>query len=206
MGRKSIDLAGKKMGRWTVIRRSTDVPSGSGKHARWECRCECGAERTVNSAMLLKGRSASCGCLQAEKVTERNIRHGMYGTRVYEVWNGMLDRCNNKNHKHYASYGGRGIKVCDRWQTFDNFMADMGEPPADLTIDRWPNNDGNYDPGNCRWATNEMQQNNKRNNRFVEIGGARQTIAQWARQTGLPPDKIGRRLDRGWSPERAISP
>lgn len=205
MGRPSIDLTGKRVGRWQVNGRCVTSPSGSGKHAMWRCTCDCGTERTVNSAMLIQKKSTSCGCWQSEQVTARNTKHGQYGAKVYESWNGMLDRCKNKNHKYFKHYGGRGICVCDRWLTFENFLSDMGHPPTPLhSLDR-SNVDGNYEPENCRWVTNDIQQNNKRNNVFIEFSSERLTIAQWSVKTGVADYTIRARLKRGWSIERAFT-
>lgn len=118
----------------------------------------------------------------------------------------MLQRCRNENDAKYRHYGGRGIRVCERWLTFENFLADMGPRPAPgLTIDRFPDNNGNYEPGNCRWATMREQQNNRRNNHVVEHGGRRQTVMQWSREKGWPFHVLSGRLDRGMSPDDALS-
>jgi hypothetical protein len=116
-----------------------------------------------------------CGCLNRELVVQRHLKHGEAKLRTaeYRAWASMLDRCNNPNRKHYKYYGGRGIKVCERWMTFANFLADMGRRPSPLhSIDRWPNPDGDYEPGNCRWATRMQQRHNWSG---VDDGGGRST-------------------------------
>ncbi len=133
------------------------------------------------------------------KIGLANTRHGATDTTEYRVWLGMRKRCRYVKHKHYASYGGRGITVCDRWQVFENFLADMGPRPSMRhTLDRI-NNDGHYEPSNCRWATSDEQHNNRRSNRFLEHNGERLTMAQWAHRLGIPPRTLRARLRRGWS-------
>lgn len=155
--------AGSRYGRWVVLGRAPDSPAG---RDRVRCHCDCGSERTVDSKSLREGRTHSCGCIAREKAT----KHGHSAPHVtpeYRSWTGMLDRCHNPKSKHYRSWGGRGIQVCERWRGPDgyaNFYADMGPKPVDTfpsghpvySIDRI-NNDGDYEPGNCRWATAKQQ-------------------------------------------------
>lgn len=126
-----------------------------------------------------------------------------YKYRAYRSWAAMKSRCLNPNDSSYANYGGRGIRVCVRWMDFQAFLADMGEPPPGMTLDR-ERNDGNYEPGNCRWATKLQQQNNMRSNRLVEFEGRTHTIAEWSRKIGLPTHVIRKRLNRGWSIQTAL--
>jgi hypothetical protein len=127
-------------------------------------------------------------------------------SREYLSWRSMMQRCTDTNSAAYPRYGGRGIKVCDRWRKFANFLADMGARPEGKSLDRWPDNDGNYEPGNCRWATPEEQAANTRTNHTITAAGRTQTITAWARELGVDPGAIRYRIDKmGWDPERAVT-
>ena len=148
-----IDMTGKRIGRLTVI-------SYSGPPGLWNVRCDCGTEKIIRGSSLRSG-TKSCGCLDLETVILRNYKHGasirQYVTPEYRVWAGMIRRCYRKTSKDYSYYGGRGISVCERWESFVAFLEDMGECPPGMSLDRYPNNDGNYEPENCRWSTPKQQ-------------------------------------------------
>lgn len=160
------DLPGKTIRYWKVLSR-VNAP---GK-ARFWCECVCGLRREVDARSMIrkKSPSGSCGCMKGiiiskERADHGNARHGPYGghSRTWNSWEAMLARCTNRKHRYWKNYGGSGVKVCDRWKTFENFLDDMGARPADRTLDRWPDPGGNYEPGNCRWATKLEQRHNRR--------------------------------------------
>lgn len=124
----------------------------------------------------------------------------------YLSWRAMVQRCCDKNSNSFPNYGGRGVSVCDRWLDFENFLADMGPRPDGKTLDRWPDNSGNYEPGNCRWATLQEQAENTRTNHMISADGRTQTITGWSKELGVDPAAIRYRIRKmGWSPERAVT-
>lgn len=199
---KFSDLTGLVFGRFTVIN-FTGFRSGS---STWNCRCECGKIVNVFGGNLRRGLSKSCGCLRDEVAGKSSITHGKTQTVEYGIWEGLRNRCQNPKHRVYRHYGGRGIAVCARWNDFTNFIADMGPRPSKgHSIDRFPNNDGNYEPGNCRWATASQQSDNRRNSRPIEHNGETLTIAGWEKRLNFGQHTIWKRLKRGWSIEKALS-
>jgi hypothetical protein len=132
------------------------------------------------------------------------VKHGMSRTKVYQVYRAMLARCLSPNHPQYDDYGGRGIAVCERWMAFENFLADMGEPPDGMTLDRLENNKG-YEPGNCAWRTRRQQQNNMRSNRVLELDGRSMTASEWARELGWSINTIHSRVKAGWDDRRILT-
>lgn len=158
MSTKFKDLVGVRFGRLVVTERDLIRPIPT----RWLCQCDCGKTSDPLSNSLMSGRTNSCGCLQKERLLRANTTHGLSRTGAYKAWHGIIDRCTNPNFPKYSYYGGRGIRVCERWHSYENFLADMGPRPAGKTIDRYPNNDGHYEPGNCRWATHSEQNVNMR--------------------------------------------
>jgi hypothetical protein len=189
------NITGQVFGRLTVL---SLAKTKKGYGAYWKCRCECGQEITVLGKCLRRGTTKSCGCRPA------GWKHGFHGTRAHACWCNMIERCRNENLPTYRNYGGRGIRVCERWMNFTNFLADMGDPPtAKHSIDRI-NNDGNYEPGNCRWATQQEQCNNTRQNHYLTFNGRTQTVTQWAMETGLGIERLRTRIKRGWGAERAL--
>lgn len=202
---RKLQLANRKFGRWTVIKEAEN----KGRHRAWICKCDCGNEKDVYQDHLVSGKSQSCGCFRTEKVSvvmrEIKTKHNWYGTRLYKAWQSMKMRCTNPNNHNYENYGGRGIKLCEEWREFTPFKEWALNNGYDdtLTIDRIDVN-GNYEPSNCRWTTIAVQNNNKRNNRFVTYNGRTQTVSQWAEELNINRDTIYTRLNRGWSEERAL--
>lgn len=190
---------GKKFGRWTVL----SFTKRTKHYSYWLCRCDCGVERQVIRNMITGGRSKSCGCLSKELVSARSRRHGLSYSKEYKIWVAMLGRCSNRSNKRYADYGGRGIKVCDRWLKFDAFYADLGPRPNGGTLDRIDNDLG-YFPENCRWATTKQQSRNKRNSRLITCHGETRCVSEWSEITGLSRNVIFGRLARGWTHEQTI--
>ena len=196
---KMIDISGKKFGRWTVIQKDKSDKAGI---AVWLCRCDCGKESLISGNSLRSGNSISCGCFRKENPNHKT--HGQSETKVYLVWRSMIARCYNKNVIAYKDYGGRGISVCDKWRdSFENFISDMGLPPPKHTIER-KNNNGNYEPENCLWASYKVQANNRRGNRIIVINGISKTMSQWSEEYGVKVGTIWSRLKNGWSPELAV--
>ena len=196
------DITGNVFGRLRAI-----APVGKNKNHRilWQCICECGTLATVDTTSLMTGNTKSCGCLQADVAKVMKTTHGGSGTAEYITWTNMKARCFNPNSTHFGHYGGRGITICDRWLSFKNFYADMGNKPTKKhTIERI-NNDAGYFFDNCKWATRREQCNNKRSNRYIEHEGQTLTMSQWARKIGLAPNTLKSRLYSGWSTERAIN-
>ena len=160
-----VDMVGQRAGRLTV---HSFAQTRSGK-AYWRCECECGNERVICGQYLRNGRTKSCGCLHKEMTANLRASHRMSGTPTYATWASMLSRCYNQNQECYAKYGALGVRVCDRWRkSFENFLADMGERPDGMTLDR-KNPFGDYELSNCKWSTNEEQGQNKRGHIAIVI-------------------------------------
>lgn len=194
---------GDRFGRLVVIGPSV------GKYARvhYRCLCDCGVEKDVPGRSLLGGDARSCGCYKMDVLLSRNISHGYSRTRTYQIWCAMKRRCYSHLCKEYENYGGRGISICERWRSyFENFLSDMGECPSNKhSIDRIDNN-GNYEPSNCRWATSKEQGNNTRRNVRIEYNGEMKTIAEVADLVGIPYRTIYYRIfSYGWNPKMAYS-
>ena len=191
------DITGQRFGRWTVIERVNG--------RQWKCVCDCGTEKIVFAYNLTSGKSKSCGCYAREFRSENNSTHKMTGTRIYRIWCGMNRRCYNQNDIDYKNYGGRGITVCDEWKDFYSFYlwAINNGYKENLSIDR-KDNDGNYCPDNCRWATRKEQANNTRLNRKFVYDGNEYTESQLAEVFNLNYGTFRSRLSRGWSLDEAI--
>ena len=182
------------------------------RNAVWICQCDCGTIKPVKSGQLIQGKTKSCGCYKDEKLVQRVRTHGhsrsYSNTRrqspAYASWLNMKTRCLNKNSNRFIDYGGRGITICDQWMnSFETFLKDMGEPEDGQSIDRI-NNNGNYEPENCRWATQKEQCNNTRRCRFVNIDGNRFTVMQASEKYGISEFSIYNRLNRGFKDRDAV--
>lgn len=200
---KIKDLTGQRFGKLTVL-----SFAGLGKRglALWNCKCDCGNEITVYGIYMRNGSTKSCGCLAIDVLKSRSKTHGMSKTRLYGIWNGIKSRCNNPRRKKYPDYGGRGIKVCEKWEkSFEAFRDwSMANGYADdLTIDRIDIN-GDYCPDNCRWVTTQQQANNRRSNIHLTYHGETHNLTEWSSITGIPMATIRRRIELGWSHEEAL--
>lgn len=202
----SLILTGHKYGRLLV----TDLNSykSTGWRRYWNCFCDCGQAVTIRTDNLRSGRAQSCGCLQKEIVSnickKTKTTHGKANSKVYWAWGHIHARCYNPKCLQYKNYGGRGITVCERWHKFENFLADMGEPPTlQHSIDRI-NNNGNYDPKNCRWATHEEQSNNRRTNKYYFFNGEHLTLSQWSKKVNIDYNALYKRIQMKWSIEDTL--
>lgn len=205
-----VNLIGKKFNRLTVIGESTKRPNSTS--AVWICECDCKKHVFVTTHDLKTGHSKSCGCLSRELLIKRNISNATHKQKInnkttheYYAWIGMKTRCCNINNRDYKNYGGRGIKIYNDWLTsFESFYAYVGKSPSiKHTIDRI-NNNGNYEPGNVRWATKKEQANNRRNTRLFNYKGDIKTASELAEMAGICYSTMKHRLVRGWNPEIVI--
>jgi hypothetical protein len=195
------DVVGKTFGRWFVICRNGNAKN---KSKQYLCRCKCGVEKNVIGVHLLKGNSTSCGCYSAEQSKKRNTKHGQSKTRLFNIWQGMKNRCYLKSDKHYQWYGARGIRVCKEWQNnFETFWgwAVSNGYEKDKSIDRIDNN-GNYEPSNCRWVDHKTQCRNRRSNLLINIDGQIKPLIEWCEIKGFNYKLAWGRYRRGIPVER----
>ncbi len=196
------DLTNQSFGRWTV-----EGPAENSRPFKWTVRCQCGSKSEITGDNLTLGKSKSCGCLSVEmlkaRATHGHSRRGVR-SRTFNVWRAMLQRCKNQNCAAYKDYGGRGIKVCEEWLDFSNFLHDMGEAPGNLQIDR-QDNDLGYFKGNCRWVTPQQNSMNRRSNRKYEFQGSLLTITEVSVLTGILVGTLESRIRYGWTLEAAFS-
>ena len=216
---KIIDLRGKTFGRLAVVERA-DLPTG-GDGVKWKCLCSCGKKVVASSANLRKGRHRSCGCAPRKQPRRDNRgRAKVLGPPMTAVpltggwkpkvpawisWQAMWSRCVHSSCNGYELYGGRGVRVCERWQDFRLFLEDMGERPKGFQLDRI-DSDGHYSPENCRWLSPQEQARNQRSNYMIEWKGKRKCLSDWAKAVGIKHSTLHRRIrDYGWSVERALT-
>lgn len=191
--------SGDRFGRLTVISRTAE----RNKHGSimYLCQCDCGNRKIVASSLLKNGQVQSCGCLRKDK--PNRFIHGMSNTREFRIWADMIKRCSCKSYKDFFYYGGRGIKVCERWKEFKNFFADMGKCPPNFSLDRI-NVNGNYEPSNCRWASRTTQARNRRGNHMITYNGVTLCLAEWAEKVGITRGCLKMRLKNGWTLDKAL--
>lgn len=176
-----------------------------GKCISFQWRCVCGARGESRRGPIDGGQKKSCGCQRVVNIRAACRTHDKSTTPTYHIWGAMVQRCMNKNAVGFHRYGGRGITVCDRWLLFDNFLADMGEQPKNLSLDRVDNQKG-YSPDNCKWATRKEQARNTRRNRMLTHNGKTQSLAAWAEETGIPPKVLADRVGKlKWPASLAIT-
>jgi hypothetical protein len=199
---KIKDLEGMKFGRLSI----TTFSQVRNHEAWWNCICDCGKSVTKSGHDLRLGRVKSCGCLQPEVVSNTSRIHGMNETKEYRAWISMKARCYNTKGRLYKHWGGRGISVCPQWkEDFEQFHKDMGPKPTPKhSLDRIDVN-GNYEPGNCRWATREEQDNNTTRSNKLIYNGETKTITEWAKAAGMSNMGLYNRIQSGWSIERALT-
>lgn len=197
MKKRIDDLSGKKFNRLTVIERA--MVRGA-RESRWICLCDCGKYTITGKHALVFGTTKSCGCWTKDRLTT----HGMSKTREYGSWHCMKQRCCSVDFKYYSYYGGRGIAFCHRWLSFENFLEDMGPCPTGHSLERIDNED-NYYPANCTWASKKRQQHNMRSNRNITYNGVTKCFAEWARDLGLNHSTLWYRLNKGLSIGEAAS-
>lgn len=212
--KKAHNLAGRVFGQLRVLGPVEKKWYPKVTHIVWLCVCDCGNETRTTTGRLMNSVTKSCGCRRRKSMP--GLKHGYAKTRTgavapeYRIWTHMIGRCHNPNDGAYADYGGRGIYVCDEWRgNFEAFLAHVGRRPSSaLSIDRIDNNDG-YRPGNVRWATRSEQNSNRRKytnkgRTMIEYDGRTQSIANWARELGVPASRLALRKKRGWSTERIL--
>ena len=200
---RADDLAGQRFGRLVVIERDE-----SKCRTAWLCHCDCGSEVATTSLSLKSGNTFSCGCYQRDRAAEAKTKHGLCYTRRYGIWEGMIQRCENPNSDSYERYGGRGICICKEWrENFMSFYTWAGDNGYEgyLSIDRI-DNDGNYEPFNCRWVTTKEQNRNTRSNVYAEINGETKTLSEWSESTGVGIGAISGRFKRGVRGDALLAP
>lgn len=204
MGKK-LDLLGQRFGRLVVLEEVERRDNGG--RVKWLCKCDCGKKVEVVGKDLKNGHTQSCGCLRQELLGNRSRKHGMSKTALYHVWDNMMSRCYRKSCSHYHNYGGRGITVCEEWARDRNSFFEWARHSGykeNLQLDRI-NNDGNYEPANCRFVTSQQNGRNTRWNKVIIYKGRSKCLAEWAEELGFSYDILKRRLLQGWEIERAFT-
>ena len=193
---------GTRYGNLTII---SEAPRRNPTRRYVLCRCDCGQLTEPALAAIRNGNTTSCGCVHRANTGNLKRRHNLRRTPEYQTWAGMTQRCLNPNNPQFHNYGGRGIKVCERWLDFQAFYNDMGvRPSASSEIDRIDNN-GDYCPENCKWVDHKTNSNNRRTNVVLELNGVKKNVTEWADHLGLTQSAVYARLKRGWSVERTLT-
>lgn len=201
MAKPAKQMEGLRFGKLLVLHRD----GTSHTYAAWRVRCDCGTEKTVCGASLRNGSTKSCGCSFKSRKRYAPVR-GNSTRMTYNSWRSMLGRCEDTSDPSYDRYGGRGVSVCPEWHEFQAFVRDMGERPSlDYSIDRYPDNNGDYEPSNCRWASRSQQATNRRSTHWITFNGHTKTLTEWGKDLGTTPATVLARLRHGWSTERAVT-
>lgn len=177
---RRVDISGQRYGMLVAL----EAAGARKGNAMWLFQCDCGNKTTTTANAVRTGKTRSCGCERVRVSTQLRLTHGQSSSRTYRIWRHMLNRCQMPHHPKFHRYGGRGIKVCDAWKKYEQFVLDMGPAPDGMSIDRIDNN-GDYTPANCRWATDVEQAANRSVTRWFVIEGRRQHLAAWCRELGL---------------------
>lgn len=206
MSKIKLDITNQRFGRLVAL---SPTDQRKDKKVVWKFICDCGKIHFTTARSVMAGHTKSCGCIAVERIRMLNYKHGAaikHGKRPrsYQTWIGMLSRCTHSWNDDWERYGGRGIKVCERWKDYKNFLSDMGEPKKDLTIERI-DNDGNYEPENCRWATRLEQSHNTSRNRLIKYKGKVFVISELARKLKITLSKLHYNLSKGLSIEEIIN-
>jgi hypothetical protein len=191
------NIVGQRFDRLVVI--SNEGPLGLPKRREfyWKCQCDCGSELLVIGSKLRNQHTRSCGCLRDDKTAARQRTHGLSNHPAFSSWNSMMSRCFNPLNPAFHHYGGRGISVCERWKSVENFIADMGDRPKGTSIERIDNSKG-YSPENCKWATQTEQLRNTRSNVLLTFNGETKCLTQWAEEVGISTKTLQGRLKSNW--------
>lgn len=199
---KKRDLTGMRSGHIVAISYNTKTDNGG---CKWNVRCDCGEEFVVWAEQVTRQRTKQCRKCRNKLISVMRSTHGQRKSTTYSTWSQMIDRCTNPKSGNWDNYGGRGITICNQWKdSFENFLKDMGERPEGKTIDR-KNNDGNYEPENCHWASATEQGNNRRTNKTITFNGKSQTFSEWGRELGIDKTLIRQRVLSGWPVEKVLS-
>ena len=200
---RTEDVVGKTFGELSALK---EIDARAGQRV-FQCLCECGKVTEVLMKRLRSGRTRSCGCLSLRKLSQRAV-HGMWKHKLYSTWSSARGRCHNERHKNYKGYGGRGIELCSGWrETPEAFIEwienNLGEKPEGYSLDRI-NNEGNYEPGNLRWASTAEQNNNTRKNKMISHEGKELQLKEWAEEKQLSMTCLYNRLHRGWTTKETL--